>query len=138
MVAKHIVLTLAAGIAAGCMAWQSAPTQWTPLRVLGLLLAMAGFVLWTIARFQLGASFAVTAQARHLVTRGLYGKIRNPIYVFGSLFVVGYILLMGRPVWLLIFVAIVPLQLWRSGKEAQVLEAAFGDEYRTYRAGTWF
>jgi len=35
-------------------------------------------------------------------------------------------------------VIIVPLQIWRAGKEAKVLEASFGDEYRTYRAGTWF
>ena len=73
-----------------------------------------------------------------MVTRGVYGKIRNPIYVFGSLYIVGYILLMGRPLWLLVFIAIIPLQLWRAGKEAKVLEAKFGEEYRNYRAGTWF
>ena len=80
----------------------------------------------------------MTAQARHLVIAGVYGKIRNPIYVFGSLFVLGCILLLGRRVWLLIFIVIIPLQLWRAGKEAKVLEAKFGEEYRRYRAGTWF
>jgi len=138
MVVKHILLTLIVGAAASDVAWLFAPTAWTPLRALGLLLALAGFLLWTLARFQLGSSFAVTAQARHLVTRGVYGKIRNPIYVFGSLFIVRYILLMGRPLWLLVFIAIIPLQLWRAGKEAKVLEAKFGEEYRNYRAGTWF
>jgi len=40
--------------------------------------------------------------------------------------------------WLLIFVGIIPLQVWRVKKEAQVLEATFGEEYRRYRATTWF
>ena len=138
MVAKQIVLTVVAGAAVSYMYWQLAPGAWTPLRAVGLCLAICGFVLWTVARFQLGSSFAVSAQAKHLVTRGLYSKIRNPIYVFGSLFIVGFLLLLARPLWLLIFVLVVPLQIWRAGKEAKVLEAAFGEEYRRYRAGTWF
>jgi protein-S-isoprenylcysteine O-methyltransferase Ste14 len=96
------------------------------------------FVLWTIARFQLGSSLAVTAQGKQLVTRGLYSKIRNPIYTFGSCVIAGLILALGRPVWLLIFVLIIPLQIWRARKEARVLEAKFGEEYKRYRASTWF
>ncbi|HYM79229.1 MAG TPA: isoprenylcysteine carboxylmethyltransferase family protein [Candidatus Dormibacteraeota bacterium] len=138
MIGKHIVLTLMVGVAAGFLTWEHAPTEWTAIRIAGLCLMVAGFVLWTVARFQLGASFAVTAQARQLVTKGLYSKIRNPIYVFGSCVIAGAILLFGRPAYLLIFVVIIPLQLWRAGKESAVLEAAFGEEYRKYRAGTWF
>ncbi len=103
-----------------------------------MALLVAGFVLWTVARFQLGASFAVKAEARHLVTHGLYSKIRNPIYVFGSWVIAGGILVFGNPLWLLIFVLLIPLQLRRATKESAVLEAVFGDEYRKYRAGTWF
>ncbi len=69
---------------------------------------------------------------------GLYSKIRNPIYVFGSCFIAGLLLIIARPIWLLVFVIIVPLQIWRADKEAKVLEASFGEEYRKYRAGTWF
>jgi protein-S-isoprenylcysteine O-methyltransferase Ste14 len=138
MVLKHIVLTLIVGAAAVVMAWRFSLAASDSVRVFGLILVIAGFLLWTVARFQLGSSFAVTAQAKHLVTRGVYRKIRNPIYVFGSLFILGFILLMGRPLYLLIFIAIIPMQLWRAGKEAKVLEEKFGEEYRSYRAGTWF
>jgi protein-S-isoprenylcysteine O-methyltransferase Ste14 len=93
--------------------------------------------LWTTARFQLGKSLTVTAQAKGLVTRGLYAKIRNPIYLFGSTVIIGLIIALGRPVWLLIFVLLIPLQIWRGRKESQVLEAKFGEEYRAYRANTW-
>ena len=94
-----------------------------------------GFVLWTVARFQLGSSFAVTAQARQLVTQGIYSKIRDPIYVFGSCVIAGAILLFGRPIGLLVFVIIIPLQIWRAGKESAVLEAKFGEEYQKYSLG---
>lgn len=138
MIGKHIVLTLVVGGAVCALLWQRAPEEWTGIRLLGLVLIVLGFVLWTLARFQLGASFAVKAEARQLVTRGLYSKIRNPIYVFGSWVVAGGILVFGKPVWLLIFVVLIPLQLWRAKKESAVLEAAFGEEYRQYKAGTWF
>ncbi len=137
MVGKNIVLTLVVAAAAAYVGWEKAPAVWRPLNILGLCVASAAFVLWTVARFQLGTSLAVTAQARQLVTRGLYSKIRNPIYLFGSLFLAGYILLLGRPRWLLILVVVIPLQIWRVRKEARVLEAKFGEEYRAYRAGTW-
>jgi protein-S-isoprenylcysteine O-methyltransferase Ste14 len=138
MIGKHIVLTLVVGGGICALLWQHAPAAWTALPVVGLCLIIAGFILWTVARFQLGASFAVKAEARQLVTRGLYSKIRNPIYVFGSWVFAGAILISGKPWWLLIFLVLIPLQLWRARKESAVLEAAFGEEYRRYRAGTWF
>jgi hypothetical protein len=53
------------------------------MRYIGTVLALVGVSLIGIARFQLGKSFAIKAEAHELVTRGLYSKIRNPIYVFG-------------------------------------------------------
>ena len=138
MIGKHIFLTLLVGGAICILFLRYPPDAWTPLRILGLVLLFAGFILWTIARFQLGASFAVKAEARQLVTRGLYAKIRNPIYVFGSWVIAGGILAFGKPLWLLVFVLVIPLQIWRARKESAVLEAAFGEDYRRYRAGTWF
>jgi protein-S-isoprenylcysteine O-methyltransferase Ste14 len=52
--------------------------------------------------------------------------------------VAGIILIAARPVWLLLFVLMIPLQIWRARKESAVLESAFGDEYRSYRGKTWF
>ena len=117
---------------------QFPPEAWGPMQYAGAVLLGIGSIFWTVARFQLGASFSVSAQARQLVTRGLYSKIRNPIYVFGSCVIAGMILVVGHPIWLLIFLIILPLQIWRAGKESGVLEARFGDDYRRYKAGTWF
>jgi protein-S-isoprenylcysteine O-methyltransferase Ste14 len=138
MVRQHIALTLIVGVGVAFTIWKYRPALWTTMQTVGLCLLLAGFVLWTIARFQLGSSFTATAQAKQLVTRGLYSRIRNPIYVFGSCVIAGVILLLERPIWLLVFMLIIPMQIWRAQTESQVLEAKFGEEYRKYRAGTWF
>jgi protein-S-isoprenylcysteine O-methyltransferase Ste14 len=110
---------------------------WTVNELAGLTIAIPAFCLWALARLQLGASFAVRAHARALVTHGLYSRIQNPIYVFGALLIMGAIVFSGRPIWFLIFVILIPAQLNRIRKERAVLEATFGDEYRRYRKSTW-
>jgi protein-S-isoprenylcysteine O-methyltransferase Ste14 len=138
MIATNTVLTLLVGAALSIFVWKHPPAAGDAIEMAGLFLLAAGFVFWTLARFQLGKSLTVSAQAKQLVTRGLYSRIRNPIYVFGSCVVAGLILTVGRPVWLLVFAIIIPLQIWRARKESHVLEAKFGEEYRRYRAATWF
>ncbi len=114
------------------------PAPWNAQRVVGSVLLAAALLLVFIARFQLGRSFSVTAQARKLVTHGLYSKIRNPIYVFGTIAIIGLCLMLQKPgIWLLV-VFVVAMQTVRARKEARVLEAKFGDEYRAYRSRTWF
>jgi protein-S-isoprenylcysteine O-methyltransferase Ste14 len=138
MIRANVALTVIVGAAVSFLIWKNLPTAWTGMQTAGVCLLAAGFILWTMARFQLGSSLTVSAQAKQLVSRGLYSRIRNPIYVFGSCVIAGLILVLGRPVWLLVFLALIPLQLWRARKESKVLEAKFGEEYRRYRAGTWF
>jgi len=138
MIGSNILLTLVVGSGLGLLIWKQPPPVWTAMPILGLCLVLVGFILWTTARFQLGKSLTVTAQAKQLVTHGLYSKFRNPIYIFGSSVIAGFILVLGRPQWLIIFLIIIPLQVWRGRKEAQVLAASFGEDYRQYCATTWF
>lgn len=78
------------------------------------------------------------AKATTLVTTGVYSRIRNPIYFFGAMLILGFIIWMGRPWWLLIFVVLIPLQVVRSRKEEQVLTEKFGTAYLEYKQKTWF
>lgn len=103
-----------------------------------LCLSLACAVLWFTARWQLGEAFSVTAQARDLVTRGLYSKIRHPIYVFGTLaFLFVVLALQGWPA-LVIWVIVILIQVFRLRREERVLAETFGAEYTAYRSRTWF
>jgi protein-S-isoprenylcysteine O-methyltransferase Ste14 len=115
-----------------------APGGWNATRCIAAAIAFPSMVLFLIARYQLGRSFSVTAQAHELVTHGIYSKIRNPIYVFGGLVVLGFLLSLQRPVFLLIFLVLIPVQIKRARNEAKVLEEKFGYSYREYRKKTWF
>lgn len=111
---------------------------WTPLRIAGAIVAVPSLILWFAARAQLGKSFSITPQAKELVTHGLYSKIRNPVYLFGSFFIAGMFLYIGRPWLLLLFLVLIPLQLFRIKKEEKVLREKFGETYLEYKKKTWF
>jgi protein-S-isoprenylcysteine O-methyltransferase Ste14 len=111
---------------------------WTALRIAGAITAVFGYVLFVVARLQLGASFSVSPQAKELVTHGLYARIRNPIYVFVVVMWVGLIVALHL-YWLFMpFLAVLLMQLIRAGREAKVLQERFGQAYLDYREQTWF
>jgi protein-S-isoprenylcysteine O-methyltransferase Ste14 len=125
-------------VAAGLWIVFSRPEAWDLQRYAGSALVIVGVAGIAAARYQLGKSFSIRAEARHLVTHGVYSKIRNPIYVFGIVLLFGMVLALHRPkLWPLLPLIIV-MQTVRARREAQVLEAAFGDAYRDYRRNTWF
>jgi protein-S-isoprenylcysteine O-methyltransferase Ste14 len=123
-------------IAIGAVVFRPGP--WDIARLIGLCIAVPAAVLLFTARWQLGSSFAITPQARALVTQGLYSRIRNPIYVFSALLLLGVLIALEYRYALLFLLILVPVQIVRARQEGKILEARFGDEYRRYREGTWF
>jgi len=111
---------------------------WTPTRIAGAVIGLPSVLLLVLARIQLGGSFSVRPKAQTLVTHGLYSRIRNPIYLFGGLAVAGGFLYVNQPLYLWLFVVVIPLQIYRVRREGRVLEERFGDEYRQYKLRTWF
>ncbi|HEV2426283.1 MAG TPA: isoprenylcysteine carboxylmethyltransferase family protein [Terriglobia bacterium] len=126
-------LILAFAVAVVKYAW-----AWDVHHVVGMALTAIGTALWFTARLQLGTSFAVLPKAKALVTSGIYSKFRNPVYLFGGVAYGGLFIAWGQPAPLVVFLVMYPIyQYFRARKEAQVLEQAFGDEYRRYKANTW-
>jgi len=128
-----VLVILAAGIP-GVLA----PGAWTPVRIAGAVLTLAGISLITLARWQLGDAFSIEPRATMLVTRGLYARIRNPVYVFGLVLIAGILLYLDLLRFLPLLIPVAIMQIIRARREAKVLEERFGDEYRAYRARTWF
>ncbi len=113
-----------------------APQTWPWYAGLGL--AAVSFPLALLARFQLGRSFSITAQARQLVTTGLYRWFRHPIYLFGMLSFLGVFIALQH--WWLLALWLpycMLVQGMRLKREEAVLEEAFGEAYLAHRARTW-
>ena len=105
---------------------------------IGLFLMIIGLIFFTMARIQLGRSFQATAAANHLVTTGIYKKIRHPVYVFGFILILGLIIFIQKLYLLPLLIVLIFIQIKRIRKEEKVLEEKFGDAYREYRKKTWF
>jgi protein-S-isoprenylcysteine O-methyltransferase Ste14 len=101
----------------------------------GAIVCGVGLALMLGAQLRLGASWRIgieEAARPGLVTGGMYGWCRNPIYAWWMLWMVGYVLLL--PTWL----SILGLLAWVSAMgvavrdEERYLLATYGDEYRAY------
>ena len=134
----QVVLLAIAGVCCDLFMFLRWPGERDAIRWIGLVVSLIGLAGVISARCTLGRSFSVRAKATRLVTGGLYSRIRNPIYVSGMFFIAGMIIMLRMPLLALVFVILIPVQIRRARQEASVLESTFGDEYRRYRARTWF
>ena len=101
-----------------------------PFRITGALLATAGFVLYVISIRTMFKAF----NQNELVTTGVYGLSRNPIYsalIFATL--PGLFLFFGMPLLLLIpLIMYGVLSVTLKQEESELLDV-FGEEYNNYR-----
>lgn len=105
---------------------------------IGVYITFLAFVLWIIARIQLGNAFSIGAKASQLVTTGLYSKLRHPVYYFSILAVLGIGVYIWSPFVFIPIVLLVGLEVYRIRNEEQVLTARFGKAYKEYKTTTWF
>jgi protein-S-isoprenylcysteine O-methyltransferase Ste14 len=119
--------------------WQIAPPLLglVALRVIGVLLICAGLplLLDSFARFAIQGfgTPAPIAPPRHLVISGLYGYVRNPMYIAVAALVFGQGLLFGNVQVLKYGLAVVVgFHLFVLLYEEPVLRSKFGNEYEVY------
>lgn len=107
--------------------------------IAGLPMIVAALVLSQVAIRTLGRFFdrLTIKQDHQLVTTGVYGVIRHPIYTSYILLFSGYCILLGS-LWGLAML-ILACVIWfgsRISLEERMLEEQFGDTYRSYRLHT--
>ena len=113
----------------------------SPVRAwFGAVALAAALVLFRVTHKQLGRNWSISLETRDqhkLVTGGLYGYVRHPMYSSFILSAVAQLLLLQNwiagPIGL---VAIGILFFLRVPREEQVMIETFGDEYRDYMRRT--
>lgn len=146
LVGTALFLVLAPGSVAGLVPWWISRWQfrppfpgYAPLRVIGVVLIAAGafVVLDSFARFALQGlgTPAPVFPARHLVVKGFYRYVRNPMYVAVVAVILGQALLFGDVrVLEYALVAWFVAHLFVLTYEEPTLRKTFGAKYDTFRA----
>jgi protein-S-isoprenylcysteine O-methyltransferase Ste14 len=144
-VGSAVFFVVGPGIVVGLIPWlltgwqvrEPAP-YWAPMRVLGVILLVAGLIVLVQAfvRFVVegfGTPAPVAAPDR-LVVGGLYRYVRNPMYVAILAAIVGQALLWGQLGLLLYAAAVWTISaVFVRGYEEPALTRRFGAEYGAYR-----
>ena len=98
----------------------------------GLTLLIGMTVLKVMARRELGA-FPVLRQKANLVTTGIYGRVRHPMYLSNILLAAGWALLfrgihalLCAPIWAFCYIVLTFF-------EEKGLKEEYGEEYAEYR-----
>ena len=136
---------LAPGVVAGLIPWwitgwdASDPYAfWLPLRVVGVLLVLAGLpaLVGAFVRFVVEGvgTPAPVAPTEHLVVGGAYRFVRNPMYLAVGAVIVGQALILGRTE-LLIYAGVFFLTVASFVRfyEEPTLLTQFGSQYQAYR-----
>jgi protein-S-isoprenylcysteine O-methyltransferase Ste14 len=107
---------------------------------LGLFVLVAGMALLHRTHRDLGRAWSITLEIRDqhtLITRGIYEKLRHPMYAAFWLWAISQALLL--PNWIAGLSGLVgfgTLFFARVGHEERMMLETFGDEYRAYMART--
>ncbi len=116
--------------------WQLPGRAWPWM---GVAMCAAGLAVRLFALQELGpqVSAYVTVQPGHrLVTRGIYGRIRHPLYLSLLLAPAGVALVFGSVLALPIFVLAAAFAADRIRKEERLLAGHFGEQCELYRRRT--
>ena len=100
----------------------------------GLVILGVGLVLAVGALRQLGG----VENIDHLVTAGFFSRLRHPMYLGFTLWIIGWAVYQGAIVGLAVGLAGIANILLGRHFEEQHLESRYGDAYRAYQARTWF
>lgn len=97
----------------------------------GILINLIGHGLSIAGVLNLQQSFGIVTKVNEVITKGLYGVVRHPIYFGYLIMTIGFILMTPRLLHIAAYVLAVILQVWRARIEENKLAAASA-EYRAY------
>lgn len=103
--------------------------------VLSTALLLLGHALSLVVILRLGRSFSIMAEARQLVTTGIYRFVRHPLYLAEEVAILGIFIQYASVSTTLLLAAQIAFQFRRMRHEEAIMAAAF-PEYGAYRLQT--
>ena len=137
-----VFFVLAPGVVAGLVPWWLTGWRvqplWGPLRLLGVVLLVAGVGVLLRAFGQFVAEGigtpAPVAPTERLVVSGLYRYVRNPMYLAVLATIVGQALILGQLVLFIYALAVgLAFVAFVRGYEEPTLRRRYGAEYESYQ-----
>lgn len=110
-----------------------------PVRLLGLAALCLGTSVVGISFQEMGSAWRIgidDAQRTQMVSRGIYSRVRHPIYSGVMAICGGLFLVTASPGFLLAFCISVAAAILQSRAEERYLTETFGDAYKEYMAST--
>jgi len=117
-----------------------------PSKIMGLVIIAVGLIVPLIATHQFRRSNTTILpfnpeNTSNIVTSGIFGLTRNPMYLGMMLTILGTVFLTRQPIGLLfVFFFVAFITRFQIMPEERILESKFGEEYRAYksRVRRWF
>ncbi|GAA0960151.1 isoprenylcysteine carboxylmethyltransferase family protein [Actinocorallia libanotica] len=138
LVAAGLLVCAAGAVAAAAGAEPLPVLDHAPVRSGGLVLALAGVAATVAAQLAMGASWRVGVQVderTELVTDGVFGLVRNPIYTAMIATLAGLVAMGPNPVSVCgLVLSVIALELQVRAVEEPYLRRTHGDAYRRYAA----
>lgn len=137
---KVIFVVVFAAMCAMLVSWPLM-CAWDPRRMVvprgvrwvGLGMAAAGFALAIGGMVQLRG----VENIAHLVTTGLYSRLRHPMYTGFILWIIGWAAAYGPMTSPFVGVVCIGSVLYWRNLEECAMESRYADDYRAYRRETW-
>ncbi len=106
--------------------------------IIGIILFIIGLIIWLKALFDLGDSFSVKPKSKRLIQRGIYSKLRHPIYYGAILSFIGLSIYSLNLIVTLFTIFLIIKQELRIKQEENILAKKFKKRYIDYKKETWF
>jgi protein-S-isoprenylcysteine O-methyltransferase Ste14 len=107
-------------------------------QTVGVLIIIIGAIIWAIAKKEMGR-IEIGVSADKFVSKGIYSKLRHPLYLGVKIMYIGFgIFFMSTVGLILTIIVLIPFHMYRRRKEEKELTKRYGKKYLDYMKRTWF
>jgi protein-S-isoprenylcysteine O-methyltransferase len=106
------------------------------LQAIGVALTFLGLLIAIVARYTIGRNWSGSIDIKkghELITTGIYGYVRHPIYSGVFLMALGAVLVLQSIICLLLLILITIFFVFKYKQEEKFLEKYFPQEYPVYK-----